>query len=558
MKIAHEEYAKRGKRYAQQVVSGEVPAGRLVRLACQRHLDDLARKDWEWKFDAKRGERICKLAELMPHVKGRWDSKRIRLEDWQCFLLTSVFGWVNNAKVRRFRKALIVVPRKNAKSTIAAIVGLYLFAYDNEVGAEVYSAATTRDQAGISWNVAKQMCAKLPKLLDSRGLEVLAHAITQESTGSVFRALASEAHTLEGLNIHGAIVDELHAHKTREVWDVIDDATGSRVQPLIFAISTEGDASEGVFPEQVGYLDKVLTGAHQDERFFGLHYSIDPEDDWTTEEAWRKANPNYGVSVFAHDMHTRCRQAVQNPGSQASFLTKRLNVRVGAGEAFFNMLAWRNICYMPDLKLEDFYGQRCIIMLDLASKWDLAAKVMLFERDGHCFAFSRCYLPEAALEDGQPNYDVYRGWQAAGRIEVTPGNTTDFAFIHRDLEADCRNFDVQRIGYDPYQAHLFVQELQGAGMHQVLEVPSTVMNFSDPMKQLNELIMTGRIHHNGDPVLTYGLGNVVAKIDAKENVFPTKSRAGNKIDPAVALIGALSVAIHERQNMDVYSMGAAM
>lgn len=552
-------YAKRGLRYANDVVDGKIPAGKLIRLACQRHLADLERTDWEWTFDAKRGERICKLAEKMPHIKGRWGSKTIELQDWQCFLLTSVFGWVHKKTgIRRFRKALVVVPRKNAKSTIAAIVGLYLFAFDKEAGAEVYSAATTRDQAAISWDAAKRMCSRLPRLIEEQGIDILAHAIVQESTGSVFRALASEAHTLEGLNVHGAIVDEVHAHKTREVWDVIDDATGSRLQPLIFAISTEGDAAEGVLPEQVNYLEKILTGAHEDDRYFGLYYSIDPEDDWTTEEAWRKANPNYGVSVFAHDMQTRCRQAIQNPGSQASFLTKRLNVRVGAGDAYFNMLAWKNLCLLPGLRLEDFYSETCIITLDLANKWDLAAKVLLFERDGHCYAFSRCYLPESALEEGQPNYDIYRGWQAANRIEVTPGNTTDFAFIQRDLEQDCRNFQVARIGYDPYQAHKFIQDLQAAGMRQVLEVPSTVMNFSDPMKHLNELIMTGRIHHDGDPVLTYALGNVVAKVDAKENVYPVKSRPMNKIDPAVALIAGLSVAIHERRQVSVYTLGAAM
>lgn len=559
------EYAKRGIWYAQRVVSGEIPAGRLVKLACQRHLNDLERAkggDWKWKWDPAVGQKICVLFESLPHIKGRWKSKLLSIEDWQCFILTSIFGWVDADGNRRFRKALIVVPRKNSKSTMAAVLGLYLLAFDREPGAEVYSAATTRDQAGISWDLARKMVQRTT-LSEEVGVAALAHAITVEADGSTFKPLSRDAHSLEGLNVHGGIIDELHAHKTREVFDVIDDATGSRQQPLLFIISTEGDDNEGVFAEQVTYLTKILEGAHEDDTYYGVHYSIDPEDDWTLESNWQKANPNYGVSVFEHDMRARCSQATQNPGSQASFLTKRLNVRVGASDAYFNMLAWQNLCRIDDLQPSDLTGQPCIICIDMASKSDLTSKVLLFRaretkgkiRAGHFYVFSRNYLPDEATQPGKPNYDVYRGWVAADAIEVTEGNVTDYEFLERDLLADVKLYRPSSVGIDPnYNAAQFTTRMQAAGVPMV-DVAHSVQNFTNPMKETAALILASKIHHNGDRVLTWSMGNVVGKIDAKDNHYPEKSRRENKIDPAVTLIAAMSLQLRIAERVSVYASG---
>lgn len=310
------DYCGEAERYAAQVVSGHIPACEWVRLACQRQIDDRARpqsKEFYWTFNRERANDICWFIEKLPHVKGRWSSKTIVLEPWQCFFLTTIFGWVDEDGYRRFRKALIVIPRKNAKSTIAAGVGLYLLALDGEPGAEVYSAATTRDQAKIVWGeYARKMVQQTPRLRERYGIEPLAHSITVESEGSFFKPLSRDADSLEGLNVHGAIIDELHAHGTREVFDVLDDATGSRKQPLIFIISTEGDNAAGVFAEQVEYGQQVLRGKHEDESYFAIHYTIDADDDWVAPSSWRKANPNMGVSVQERDMEVRCKQAQAN------------------------------------------------------------------------------------------------------------------------------------------------------------------------------------------------------------------------------------------------------
>jgi phage terminase large subunit-like protein len=537
------------------VLSGAEPACSWVRLACQRQIADRARDQaggWDWYFDAAEAERVCSFVEQLPHIKGRWEKPNLVLEPWQCFIVCAVFGWLNTDGVRRFRKALIVIPRKNGKSLLAAAIALYCLVLDHEPGAEVYSAATTRDQAKICWDTARRMVERLPRLREVHGVQALAHSITVESTASAFKPLSRDADSLEGLNIHAAIVDELHAHSTREVYDVLDEATAARRSPLLFIISTEGDNSIGVFAEQVDYLQKVLDGRLENERFFGVYYGLDPEDDWTSPASWQKANPNLNVSVL--DMAIRFQEAKHSPASQASFLTKRLNVRVGAGEAFFNMLAWRAQCADSSLTLAQFAGRECIAALDLASKRDLTTRVMLFRHGAGYAVFGKHYLPDAVVEPGHPNYDTYRKWVATGDLIVTPGNVTDFAFVEEDLLADAKKFRFLRVGYDPFQATQLVTRLQAAGLdNQVVEVPQTVRQMSEPMKELDALIVAGKIKHCNDPVLTWAISNVTAKRDLKDNVYPRKTRDENKIDPATALIMALSLWMRHTGHRSVYA-----
>jgi len=547
------DYVAIAQQYAERVVSGDIPVCRWVSLACQRQLNDLTRTEWKWHFDHGRAAQVCAFIEKLPHVKGLWATRTIVLEPWQCFLLTTIFGWINEKGWRRFRKALVVTPRKNSKTTLAAGVGLYLLTMDEEPGCEVYSAATTRDQARICWDMARLMVQRTPRMRERYGIEPLAHSIAIEDDGAFFKPLSRDADSLEGLNPHGAIIDELHAHKTREVFDVLDDATGSRRQPLLFVISTEGDSNEGIFPEQVDYAQAVLEGQHQDDNYFAVIYTIDESDQWVEPESWRKANPNIGVSVFEEDLEIRCRQAIQNADSQASFLTKRLNVRVGAASAYFNMLAWEQLCNDPTLQIEDFRDYPSLITLDLASKRDLTAKMIVFERGSHYYVFGKYYLPTDAIEAGKPNYDFYRGWAREPRwLTLTEGNITDYDFLERDLLDDVAQLRPRQVGVDPnYNASQFTTRMLAAGVPMV-DVPHNVANFSEPMKALDAMIVAGRIHHNGDPVLAWAIGNVVAKKDAKDNVYPRKAREENKIDPAVALIANLSLQFRFVEERSIY------
>ena len=522
------------------MVAEEIPACKWVKAACQRHLNDLEREEWEFHYDPKKANAVCRFIELLPHVKGKWTSPTIRLEPWQVFILCVVFGWLCCTDgTRRFRTAYTEVPRKNAKSTLSSGVATYLVSADGEPGAEVYSLATTRDQARIVFDDARAMIRQSPGLQDALGVEVLAHAIAVPRSNSTFKALSSDANTLDGLNIHGAIVDEFHAHQTRAVWDVVNTATGARRQALKWIITTAGFNRAGVCYEQREYIRKILDGVIKDERYFGIIYTLDEGDDWVDEQSHRKANPNYGVSVLPEDISTLCRQAQLSAQSQNNFLAKRLNVWVSADTAYFNMQAWDRCC-RRDIKIEDFNGKPCFMGLDLAAKHDLTAKVLLFERDGEWFVFGQYYLPEDEIEQGiNTNSAHYAGWSRSGRMVLTPGNITDYEWLERDILADTERFNVEAIVFDPREMTYLHSRLRAAGVSGLIEYPVNVANYSDPMKEMDARMIAGTIHHDGDPVLSWAVSNVVAHTDAKDMVFPKKEMPANKIDPVTALLGAI-------------------
>ncbi len=441
------------QKYARDVVAGEIAACKWVKLACKRQLNDLKRwpgKDGPYYFDEQQAEHFCKFVELHPHVKGReWVGQTIKQEPWQDFIDSTVFGWYTADGTRRFRHVYIEIPRKNAKSTKSAIVGNYMFAADGEPGAEVYSAATTRDQAKIVFGISQQMARKMPAYRKRYGVEVQAHNLNILNSASKYEPLSAEGNSLDGLNIHCAIIDELHAHKTRQVYDVLDTATGSRTQPLLWCITTAGFDRSGVCYDRRIYVTKLLEGIHTDESYFGIIYTIDDDDDWTEEASWYKANPNLGVSVYLKDITLQCRRAEASAQLQNTFLTKRLNVWVNADVAWMNMRAWA-ACGDTSLKLEDFEGKPCVLALDIATKIDVAAKIRVFKVDGGYYVFGTFYLPEAAIESGvNTNAAHYAGWVHEGLMVTTAGNVIDFNQIRAALIDDTRRFLLEGVVYDP-------------------------------------------------------------------------------------------------------------
>lgn len=529
--------------YAQAVCSGALEACRWVRLAAKRQLEDLERigaSDWPYTFDELAAERVCRFVELLPHIKGQWAGRPIKLEPWQQFLLCTVFGWVHaETGLRRYRTSYVEVPRKNAKSTLSAGVALYLTALDGEAGAEVYTAATTRDQARIVFDDAKRMAARSPGLRKRFGVTTLAHRVVQAGTASALAPLSAEGSSLDGLNIHGAIVDELHAHKTRAVYDVLETGTGARTQSLLWLITTAGSNRAGICYEQRSYVTKLLEGVVQDHTYFGLIYTLDEGDDWASEAAWRKANPNYGISVIPEDIARLARKAQELTSAQNNFLTKRLNVWVNAATAWMDMPSWER-CADPDLVLDDFEGCECYAALDLASRIDIAVLMLLFVRDGVFHVFGRYYLPEDTVEAA--GNAQYAGWAADGRLVVTPGNVIDYDYIERDLLETAARFQLREAPYDPWQAVQFSQRMIDQGLPMV-ELRPTVQSFSEPMKSLEALVRERKLRHDGDPVLTWMMSNVVAHLDAKDNIYPRKERPELKIDGVVALIMALNRAL---------------
>lgn len=541
-------------RYAKDVVAGKIPAGRFVKAACKRQIEDLKRwkaKGAAYRFDTARANKVCRFIELLPHIKGPKAGEPIVLEPWQVFILTTVFGWVKADGSRRFRRVYIEVPRGNGKSALSSGVGLYMLCGDGEGGAEVYSFATTRDQAKIVFGDAQNMARRTPGLRTHFGVDVNAHNINVLRTASKFEALSAEGSTLDGLNTHFACVDELHAHKTRAVYDVVETSIGKRTQSLLWVITTAGSNRAGICYEVRGFVIKVLAGVAKDESQFGIVFGLDEEDDWTTEEALIKANPNWGISVMPEVLLPLQAKAMTMPSAANNFKTKHLNEWVNADTAWMDMRAW-DACKDPTLDPEQFAGEPTYVALDLASKVDIAAKVALHERtiDGkaHYFVFGQYYLPRDTVERGENSQ--YQGWEHMGLLTVTDGAVIDFDVIEQDLLADCSRFEVREVPYDPFQATQLSTRMAAQGVPMV-EMRPTVLNFSEPMKQLEALVLQGRLHHNGDPVLAWMMSNVVAHMDAKDNIYPRKERPENKIDGVVALIMALGRALANEQQEEV-------
>lgn len=541
-------HVEQAERYALDVVNGRVSVCRYVRQAIERQRRDLTRqgdRDFPFVFDVTAAERVCDFLELLPHVKGPKANagESFVLEPWQCWFVTTLFGWRHwETGARRFRRAYEEVPRGNGKSFKLAGIANYCAFADGEMGAEVYSGATKRDQAKISWGMAKRMLQMNSELTQALGVHIAAHSLHQATTGSVFLPLSSEYDTFDGLNVYAAIVDELHAHPNRKLYDVLETATAKRLQSLLLVITTAGADRTGICYEIRDYLIRILDGEVEDDRFFGVIYTIDEGDDWRDEASWRKANPNLGVSVDPDEIRSLAHKAEKIPAAQSSFKTKHLNVWVGANAALFDVEGWMQ-CGDLSLKREQFEGQSCISGLDLATKDDIAPRLDLFWRieedeEPHLYVFGRYYMPGDALEDGRN--ERYPAWASEGWISSTPGETTDMAQIEADIIEDSSRYAFDAIGFDPWQAMYLAQRLleQGAPM---IEVRPTVQNFSEATKTLGALIKERRIHHNGDPVLAWAIGNVVGHYDAKENVFPRKERDDAKIDPVVALIMALSL-----------------
>jgi phage terminase large subunit-like protein len=553
--MANSSYIAIAKQYAQSVVSGAIPACRWVQLACQRQLNDLARfkgKDSPYRFNPKLSDRngrgfhpadnLCAFIERLPHVKGPLAGEPISLEPWQVFILTTVFGWVTPDGKRRFRRSYIEVPRGNAKSTLSSAVALYMLAADHEGGAEVYSLATTRDQARIVFGDAQTMARRSPGFRTRFSVNVGAHNMHVLASGSKFEALSAEGSTLDGLNIHFGCVDELHAHKTRTVYDVVETGTGKRDNSLLWVITTAGSNRAGICYEVRTFVSKLLDGVFEDDTQFGIIYGLDDGDDWTSENALIKANPNWGISVRPEILGPLQAKAMQLPSAVNNFKTKHLNEWVNADTAWMDMRAW-DACADTSLDIDNFIGQPCWIGLDLASKTDIAALILIFahpEIADAYLTFGKYYLPEDTVH-GAGN-SQYSGWMRIDRLTVTPGNVIDFSWIEADLLDMASRFAIQAVAFDPFQATQLSTRMLAEGLP-MIEVRPTVLNFSEPMKILEALVLQKKLAHDGDPVLTWMASNVVAHLDVKDNIYPRKERPENKIDGIVALIMALSRAI---------------
>jgi phage terminase large subunit-like protein len=559
--MSKRDYIAIARSYAQDVVDGRILACRYVRLVCLRFLEEFATqsdRDFPYRLDAKAAAKVCRFVELLPHVKGKWarDRERIRLEPWQVFINVNVFGWKSKAtKLRRYRRVYIEVPRKNAKSTLTAAVADYMLTDDGEHGAEVYSGATTEKQAWEVFGPARLMAEKTPDLLDHYGVEVGAKNLNVRRTASKFEPIIGKPG--DGASPSFSITDEYHEHATSEQYDTMVTGMGAREQPIAWVITTAGSDTSGPCYALRSQATDSIEGKVEHNELFAIIYTVDeavgkpgdanyvPGDDWTSERAIRKANPNMGVSVFEEFLRTEQARAVKSPREQATFKTKHLNIWVTAAAPYFNAELWNRL---GDASLvpSAFAGDPCVISFDVAAKIDIAAKVKLFTRliDGkrHYYAFGQFYVPKEVAD--APENRHYADWVERGFVVATPGNTTDYDYIEADIKADAELHSVAQIGGDPWNATQMITHLQGfIGADKVIEVPQTVSHLSEPMKEVQAAIVDGRFHHDGNPAYAWMIGNVTAQSDRNDNVFPRKEKAERKIDGAVATIIAVGCAL---------------
>ena len=551
------DFAALATQYARDVVESRVPACKWHRLACQRHLDDLAKAELpgaRYAFNPeltdvdgkayRPADRVCRFAERMPHVKGDWAARgeRIRLRPVQVFILASIFGWIETATgKRRFRVADVYMPRKNAKSTLASIVGNYMLAADGEFGAEVYSGATSQKQALEVFKPAALMARHAGDFCSYYGVTVGAFNLSIAAKNSKFEPLIGKPG--DGASPSCGIVDEYHEHKTDELYETLKTGMLARSQALLLVITTAGSNIGGPCYQHQVQLQKILEGVIVDDRRFGIVFTIDEGDDWTTPEALAKANPNLGVSVDIDTLLADQQEALRDPRKQATFKTKHLNVWVNAASPWLNLESLQR-AGDKTLREDAFRGDTCWTGLDLASKSDVASKVKLFRRtlDGaeHYYLFSRNYLPKAAVE--RPENAHYRGWVEQGYIHTTPGNMIDLRQIQDDVEADADLHVVDQVGMDAWGSREIAPALIASGF-EVIDVPMTTRHLSEPMKQIAALVDAGRFHHDGNEATVWMFSNVEVFEDRNENVFPRKGAAEKKIDAAVATIIAMGRAM---------------
>lgn len=532
--------------YVEGVLNDSIPAGKLLKQACQRHINDMNTADERGLyFDYDQVDRDVEFFErFLVHSKGEWAGKPVILELWEIFILGSLFGWKRKQdKLRRFRMAYVEIPRKNGKSLIAAGVGLRLFVADGEEGAEVYSASTKREQSRITHGEATRMVKKSPYLRKMIG--IFKDNLHIEKTNSKYEPLGADANTMDGLNIHGAIIDELHAHKTRAVFDVIDTATGSRRQPLIFSITTAGTDINSICWEQHEYALKIFKGAIEDDTFFAFISAIDEEDDWQDPKVWAKANPNFGISVKPEDLERKAKKAKESPPAQNSFIRLHLNRWTQQVNRWIDLGVWKEN-YKHDIAESDLEGKRCYGGLDMSSVSDITAWVMVFPYDdmGGIDVLCRFWCPETKLHDTQNRYkDHYQAWHRQGFLQSTPGNAIDYGFVKDQILKDTQKFQLIDMNIDRlFQAHHISTELTNEGIN-VIGLGMGYLSMAAPMKEFEKRLLSRQINHGNNPVLRFMADNVAVAQDPAGNLKPDKASSQGKIDGIVSLVMAIDRAM---------------
>ena len=547
--------------YAMDVVEGRRVAGRLERLACQRHLNDLARQgtaEFPWIFDEAKADRIYTWFGYCKHVEGPLAGQPIELLPFQKFDLGSVFGWVHmETGHRRYEKAYIQEARKNGKSTILAGVGLYMMAGDGEESPAVFCAAVDKEQARIIYRSAKAMAQKSPDI--RKRLKIRDYEIGHMTRGGQMRALSKDTKNKDGLNPSCGIIDEYHAHPTSEIYDLLWSAWGQRAQALLFIITTAGfDTEQNPCHKEYEYCKQIVSGLLKNERYFVIIRELDEGDDEHDPAVWIKANPLRAATPASlkkiKEQHDEAFGS-HDPVKIRNFRVKNLNVWVyGAEDNYIGDLlpVWNSLGIPRAEFIELTRGHEAIVGADLSKKIDLTADAFVFYLDDDRIAITATgFMPKVGLEKHEKADDVaYREWAVDGWVIITEGAVTDYRAIETHIH-DCElnyGWIVHEFCFDPYNATHFSNELADQG-YTCVEVRQGMRTLSEPTKLFREKIAQGKLVHDGSPVLTWCLANAVVEQDNNENIKLSKKNASDtkRIDLLSAGINAM-VRVQELQD----------
>lgn len=524
------------------MLNGREVACKWVKLSVQRHVDDLVKSespDFPYCFDESRAARVIDFIGFCKHVKGELKGKPIFLMPAQQFVLAVVFGWVSkDSGLRRFRYVYEEKARKNAKSTILAAIGLYMLFLDQEGGAEVYSAAVDKDQAKIVWGVAREMVLQSSDF--RKMLKDYSGAIIHQKSASTFKPLSRDNKNKDGLNVHCALVDEYHAHPDDQILELLKGGTGSRLQPLLWVITTAGFNRNCACKRERDRVERILSGVEEDEEYFGIIYTLDEGDDWKDPAVWKKSNPLLDVAVSSDFLEGLLRDARVRPEKENNFKVKHLNIWVDAHTRWINHEFWKKCRF--DFDEDELIGRRCIAGFDLSTTTDLSGYCMCFLPEGNDDPYRflwRFFMPEDNIDNRSEDVP-YRAWINQGLIQTTYGNVIDYGEIESTVVKDAEKFNIEELNFDPWGAQGLMNNLSAQNLN-CNRFAQGMKEMSPAVKHTERGILSQEVAYADNPVMDYMISCAEIYRDVNDNVKivkPKREETSSRIDGVIMMVMA--------------------
>ena len=536
--------------YWEQIKSGKEVVSEKVRRTYQKVVADLTDNTSEYYYSPKRANHVIEFIEnYCKHSKGKEGGKPVILELWEKALLATVFGFIDITGCRKYREAVLIVGKKNGKSLIASAVGLYLLVGDNEPGPEVYAVATKRDQAKIIWSEAKRMVKKSPAL--RKRIKPLVAELVSDFNDGTYKPLASDSDTLDGLNVHGVLMDEIHQWKNgKALYDIMADGTTAREQPLVFITSTAGTIREDIYDQKYEEAERVINGyfdenGYKDEHFIAFIYELDNRKEWIDPACWKKANPGLGTIKSLEQLTAKVKKAQANPALVKNLVCKEFNIRETSSEAWLSFEQLNNTDTFDLAELRPRYG---IGGADLSSTTDLTAAAVIFmvPGDRHIYALGMYWIAEELVEQRVKEDKIpYDLWIEQGLVRTCPGNKVHAKYVTEWFLEVQNELDIYIpwVGYDSWSATYWVEEMRGTfGKESMIPVIQGKKTLSSPMQQLGVDLESKLVNYNNNPITKWCLANTAIEEDKNGNIQPCKtSKRTKRIDGTAALLNAYVV-----------------